>query len=96
MLTGPVLYYIRGENDPGYLLSSRSSALTVELCVAEIEANVDGDHGEVKDIEEKSQKEDEAHSSTGSLGHGCLEDLAYYAAGVAHKDEYLEKEALSF
>ena len=83
-------------SSPVFCLVILGVALTVKLCVSEIECDVDCDHGEVENVEEKAKEEDKAHGSACKLGHCGLKYLSDDSEGVAHKNEHLEEKALSF
>ena len=67
----------------------------VELGIAEVEADVYGDHDKVEHVEEKSQEEDKAHDRACFFGHCGLKYLSNYTAGVSYQYEYLKKQAFT-
>ena len=71
-------------------------ALAVELGVAEVEYDVYSDHGEVENVEEEAEEEDEAVCGICCSGHCDLENLSDNTAGIAQFNEYLEEQTLSF
>ena len=71
------------------LIRALNIALTVESNIAEVEADVDCDHGEVENIEEESEEEDEAVGGAGHLGKRGLEDLSDDSEAIADENEHL-------